>query len=285
MDTDLTWTDNICQPQLFELQFVANMLFYINDQFIDNQDIATVYNIPDTDKNTYLYPAGVARIYVEIDTDFPTNTFEIFNTDLTNVWICTFPPNILPKTFKDVIDENQNVDLNDMGCFSNDKDSSLSDIVNDIYPIPANNIADFTMHADVETNIVRFSFLIPEEVTRDTLYIHAQIEVELQEPIPRRRILLDVNTANQISHFGQQVGITHNNKPQPQPQPQLPINEPQPQPINIPNPSSTIYLSLKSPLVIVGCALLALILTFNVCFMCYINCYKNKRGKKGYEKV
>eukprot|EP01084_Bolivina_argentea_P109137 195061_1 len=52
-------------------------------------------------------------------------------------------------------------------------------------------------------------------------------------------------------------------------------------PINIPNPSSTIYLSLNSTWVIVGGGLLALILTFNICFMCYMNCYKNKRGKKG----
>ncbi len=70
-----------------------------------------------------------------------------------------------------------------MGCFNSAKDSSLSNIVNDIYPIPTNDIVNFQIHNEAESNIIQFSFLIPEEVTRDTLYIHAQIEVALQEPI------------------------------------------------------------------------------------------------------
>eukprot|EP00483_Globobulimina_turgida_P006210 UN06220 len=154
----------------------------------------------------FLYEVGVDRIYVEIRTDFPDNTLTIFNSELVNVWICTFPPgtNVPTSSSADA--------LTLMGCFNSARDDQIYPL--EIFPSTSgSDLVSFEIHSETMSNIVRFSFVVPDDVSRDRLYVHAQIEVDLQEVTSRRRVLLDlldVETANQITHFGGQVGVTRN---------------------------------------------------------------------------
>eukprot|EP00483_Globobulimina_turgida_P000056 UN00056 len=95
--------------------------------------------------------------------------------------------------------------------------------------------------------------------------------------------------SNQMQHFVDNIAVGHGrgNKPPPQ-QPfyQRP-NYQQPQQVNYPNygpaaaaPSSFV-VSLSSPWVIAIGGLLAVILVFNIVFMCYMNCRGRGRGIVG----
>eukprot|EP01084_Bolivina_argentea_P165840 288033_1 len=255
LSADLAWKDSICDPIIFKVEFSAEMLFYKDINFVDGTNVNT---------DSYLYEVGQDTIYVEIRTDFHDPTLTIFNAELNSVWICTFAPNIeVPTKF---------TDGQTMGCFNGQRDTDNDEYFYQIFPIPNEDFVNFQQHTDGFTNIVRFSFDVPQEVARDTLYIHAQIEVELQEEGRRRqRMLLDVNTANQIQHFGHEIGVINPNKNKPKPKqfPQQPVN-------NLPNPSSTPWM------IIIAGALLVIILLFGVCLMFYLKCCKSKDG---YSKV
>jgi len=126
---------------------------------------------------------------------------------------------------------------------------------------------------------VRFSFDVPAEVARDRLYVHAQIEVELQELSGRRRrMLLNAqSTSSQMKHFGDNVGIRHgqnnDNKHilidkhyKPSPNHHHPIYSP---------PKESVYYI--SPFVIALCALFGFVLIANIIFMVYTHCSKKHR--------
>ena len=160
---------------------------------------------------------------------------------------------------------------------------------------PTISLFDFAQHSVNKPNIVRFSFTVPNEVARDTLYVQAEIEVELVELSRRRRrrtrrMLLNPNpTANQLRLFVEPIGINHGQeRPQQYYPPQKPISKPY-QPISL--PSSFIINSLSPWIIAIG-GLLGLILTLNIIFMVYNNYCNNdrisfrRRGRKQrYSKV
>merc|ERR1712130_448692 len=53
---------------------------------------------------------------------------------------------------------------------------------------------------DKPPNVVRFSFLTPVSIVRDTLYIHAQITLSLVDS-RRRRLMEQEQHSDQIKHF------------------------------------------------------------------------------------
>merc|ERR1712203_368417 len=107
------------------------------------------------------------------------------------------------------------------------------------------------------------------------------------------------NIANQMRHFGDQIGINHGPEPR-EPindEPKVPNNYGSPQqiphsPLLNPNTNpSTFYLSLSPWIIAIG-VLLGVILICNIVFMCYINCCNDgERGtalfgrRKGYLSV
>ena len=287
LDTDLIWTDMICDPIIFTVQFVASMLFYISDNF-DNGPI----------DDNHLYQVGEDTIYVEITTTFPDDTLNVFNVELVQVHICTFDP-------LKIVSNDPN-DLTTFGCFG-DRDTVYDEHFFKIYDPNSSPIIeeyDFNVITEGISNVVRFSFTVPNEVARDTLYVQAELEVELQE-LTRRRILISSGsfepTSNQIESFVESVGINHGQKkPQPEPQlpqqyyPKEPVNPINPiNSINPINPVSTWTIDLSSPWLIGIGSILGLIFIFNIGFMCYINIFKSStesrvsfgKRKRGYKSV
>merc|ERR1712130_182428 len=108
-----------------------------------------------------------------------------------------------------------------------------------------------------------FSFVVPNKIQRDTLYVHAQVEITLVESGRRRRMILSAKTTNKISHFGQEIGIKTdtNNDYKPSP-PQQPHNNKVYEPIRA-QPQPTNVINLSSPIIVALGCLLAAILTAN----------------------
>lgn len=83
-------------------------------------------------------------------------------------------------------------DLSNLGCL----DESIIDEDGPYWIIQNYNeqfLHRATHHtvSDGTSNKVRFSFIVPDTIIRDTIYVHAQITLSLVES-PERRILLDV---------------------------------------------------------------------------------------------
>ena len=298
LNTDLTWVDNICKPKVFKVQFNAEMTFYKNASFIAEVS------------DDYLYQVGESTIYVEITTDYPDDTLDVFNVELVSVHICTFDPLDTPST--------DSSDLTTFGCFGN-RDDEFDTYFFQIYNEPSGlTDQDFALISESNTDKVRFSFTVPNEVARDRLYIQAQLEVQLQEGGRRRRMLLrgrgdrgrNSAMANQLNHFVGEISINHGQEqPKPYKEPQSPNNYPPQQPINnyppinnphpvspaAPTTPNTWTINLSSPYVLILGGLMAVILTFNIVFMCAANCRRGSsssrprvsfgRRKKGYSKV
>jgi len=327
LDTDLVWVDEVCDPIIFIIQFEAEMTFYTDATY--GTEIA----------DDHLYQVGEDYIYVQVNTSFPTDTFDVFNVSLVEVHICTFDPLLTVP--------NDPSDLSTFGCFNAQRDN-YDQYFYKIFDEDGSSVNNptFSIDSDIYTNAVRFSFQVPNEVARDTLYVQAELEVALQELGGRRRnrrVLLrgrgaggpkqggsngnnqgrpraEAETANQISNFVQTVGINHGQKiyyepkeepkQQPHEQPrQNPHDQPeyyppqQPiQPVNPVTPVSPVVpnagpatwtINLSSPWVMGIGGLLALVLSANILFMCYMNCCKGPSerpmvlfGKrKGYKKV
>merc|ERR1712176_1716598 len=269
LTSELVWKDEICDPLVFSVQFGAEILFYEDDTYIDGNNI---------DTSSHLYQVGEDEIFVEVRTDFPDDTFDVFNTEIMNVWICTFPPDIDPPTTSDGTENG----LTSIGCFNSQRDTEYDQF---FYHIFENGAALAQSHGYTEynqeiSNFARFSFIVPNEVARDRLYVHVQIMVDLQEPSSgrTRRVLLDVNNdqniANKMRHFGDSIGINYGQNSK-----AIKINEPEEpnyyDPNAVTNPS-TVYLSLSSPWIIAIGTLLGLVLIFNIIFMCHINCDREK---------
>jgi len=185
-----------------------------------------------------------------------------------------------------------------MGCFNSQRDVEYDQFFYHIYENGAVTAQShgYTDHEREinDYNFARFSFIVPTKVARDTLYVHAQIMVDLQDSSSgrTRRVLLDVdnvpNTMNQMRHFGDQIGINHGQKPNAMKNNEA--EEPNYYDPNALNYPSTVSLSLSSPWIIAIGTLLGLVLIFNIIFMCYINC-NGERGRvlferrKGYSSV
>ena len=304
LDTDLVWTDDICDPIIFTVQFVADMTFYVDPGYTTEAD------------DEHLYQVGEDYIYVEINTTFPDDTLDVFNVSLVNVRICTFDPLFTVPNDPD--------DIANFGCMNGARDD-YDKFFYKIYDQSPANVDNPTFSIDAEgyTNVVRFSFQVPHEVARDTLYVQAELEVALQELGGRRRTrrLLSIEqTANQMESFVGSTGINHGQKiyyqPREEPPKQQPRQNPpeqyyppqqpiQPvQPVNpvapvspvVPNvgpATGTWTINLSSPWVIALGGLLGLVLTFNIAFMTYTNCCRASRDRplvlfgkrKGYKKV
>eukprot|EP01084_Bolivina_argentea_P200679 343134_1 len=263
LKTPLTWHDDICDPQIFTVQFDASMYFYTDENY---------QNIAQTDT---LYQVGEDRIYVSVTATFPSNTLEIFNTELISVWICTFRPGFQ-------VPMNQN-DLTTMGCLNSERDTEKDKYFKKIYDKFGIEeiVNDHQFKLNIQesiTNIEQFSFIVPSQVERDTIYIHAQIEVELIQEGLRRRLLLNVeNTANQIQHFGYFVGVKYNNN----------NNK---KPIKLPEKPSPIVTTVPSSLgkVISFCIFIAMLLVL----ICIAFIFRNKSifnsvnvRRQGYKSV
>eukprot|EP01084_Bolivina_argentea_P181074 312767_1 len=188
LSSDLIWSDDICDEQVWIIEFEGIMNFYIDQLFTQTQ-------------NNYLYIIGEDRIYVEIIINYPSSTYSVFQSSLTNVWLCSIDPNINRNNNEELIFISQ--DLTNLGCL--DAENIDSD---GPYWIIQNYNQQFlhksTHHTVVDgsTNKIRFSFIVPDTIIRDTIYIHAQISLSLIENNNNnnnqidRRILLNINGKN-----------------------------------------------------------------------------------------
>merc|ERR1711933_258964 len=135
--------------------------------------------------------------------------------------------------------------LPSIGCFNSQRDTEYDQF---FYHIFENGAVLAQSHGYKEydqamSNFARFSFIVPNEVSRDRLYVHVQVMVDLQDSSSgrRRRVLLNVNNdqniANKMRHFGDQIGINHGENSKA-------IKEPMQYDSNAVNNPSTVYLSL-----------------------------------------
>ena len=306
LNTDLVWKDEICDPIIFTVQFDAEMTFYDNNTFSSPVG------------NDKLFQVGEDTIYVQVNVSFPSNTMDVFETELVQVHICTFDPLVDVET-----NYNDPDDLTNFGCFvsnANGRDTKYDKYFYQIYQSDPNDplnptvslydFADPTQYTENMENAVRFSFTVPRTVARDKLYVMAEIEVTLQES-RRRRVLLgrprgsrgrQSATANQMEHFIQPIGINYGqeiikqppnediprynepnnyNPPQQYYPPQQPAIPQQPYPVNPVSSPSSYTINLSSPWVIALGGLLGIVLTFNIVFMTYRNCCDNNNRSRG----
>eukprot|EP00488_Nonionellina_sp_1-RS-2012_P003371 TRINITY_DN713_c0_g1_i1.p1 TRINITY_DN713_c0_g1~~TRINITY_DN713_c0_g1_i1.p1 ORF type:complete len:173 (-),score=52.21 TRINITY_DN713_c0_g1_i1:189-707(-) len=152
-----------------------------------------------------LYQVGEDYVNVQITTNYPSDELSVFGVELENVWICTFDPLDISSVSLEVNPDNLG------GCFST---NPLPDAVdsNDyhthIYDLEkATLYEDFALGA-VTDNVINFKFLVPTKLVRDTLFIHAQIEVLLSsgQTIGRRLLMSAPKGVNQMDHFVNRIG-------------------------------------------------------------------------------
>eukprot|EP01084_Bolivina_argentea_P185057 319156_1 len=272
LEAKLTWKDEICDPKIFNIQFEATMGFYTSDAYKDINGIPDGDGIPDGE-GQHLFKVGEDEIYVEIDTDFASGNANVFDTKLTNVWICTFAPDyVVDYTFDAAAHTGGCWDANRDGCENVDQTTCDADTFENPYfyhiyqgqaqPTPISLEGFNEIDTVAENTILRFYFTLPHRIARDTLYVQAQVEVTLESGGTPRRVLLRImgggranKVANKMDHFIKGTGLTHDNyspknNPQPPQQPQEPINYPQPQPqAPLPEPS-TFVINLSSPWII-----------------------------------
>merc|ERR1712176_1073668 len=170
LTSELVWKDEICDPLVFSVQFGAEILFYEDDAYIDGDNV---------DTSSYLYQLGEDEVFVEVRTDFPDDTLDIFDTEIVNVWICTFPPDIDPPTTSDGTENG----LTAMGCFNSQRDAEYDEYFYHIYEDGTATAQShgYTDYGEAISNSVRFSFIVPSEVARDKLYVHVQVMVDLMD--------------------------------------------------------------------------------------------------------
>eukprot|EP01083_Nonionella_stella_P084379 233577_1 len=262
LSAGLEWTDTICDPEIFTVQFTAAMEFFQDD----------LYSLSASD---YLYQVGESTVYAKVTTEYPDNALDVFETELLNVWICTFDPLDPPDALDPALEEG--------GCFATKADDSK--FIEHVYDAgDGTALYDFAVDEDtsgvLESNEIQFQFDVPSTVARDTLYVHAQIEVSLAPD--RRRMIVDSfmkKEANQMEHFVDRIGVIaspqHEPKPQNQPhdvnyEPKAPPQTPVQQPWAI---------SLQTPWIIGIASVLGLLLTFNIVWMCYMKCVKRSGGR------
>ena len=193
LSTELTWIDEICDAQIWTVHFGGIMTFY------DSSDFSA-----DPVDTSHLYQVGEDRIFVQIEVEVPSGEYDVFEAKLINVWLCTTSP----STGEPELDINTGTG----GC--------LGDSVDDDGPYYIIENYDEVMlynasHHDEDDpdkppNVVRFSFVTPVSIVRDTLYIHAQLTLSLVDATRRRLAEASgniVETTDQIKHYVGEVSI------------------------------------------------------------------------------
>eukprot|EP00487_Bulimina_marginata_P003718 TRINITY_DN18970_c0_g1_i1.p1 TRINITY_DN18970_c0_g1~~TRINITY_DN18970_c0_g1_i1.p1 ORF type:complete len:182 (-),score=11.42 TRINITY_DN18970_c0_g1_i1:96-641(-) len=71
----------------------------------------------------FLYQVGESTVYTEIIADYPDDTADIFETDLVNVWLCTFSPEDAPVIANIDGAKLQEGETGAVGCFSPSRDA------------------------------------------------------------------------------------------------------------------------------------------------------------------
>ena len=185
---DIEFQDTICDPQIYLIQFDANIEFYVDDAFSIKQ------------QNDYRI--GIDRIYVSIVLNLGgSHNYDILQTELINVWLCTTEYN------NDILIVSQSGDNG--GCFAVDiidENQPYHIIQNKEINVDYQELAAIIYDNDPEINAneTRFSFIVPSDISRTNLYIHSQIKIQLieqDETETRRRLLTDDNVQDQIRHF------------------------------------------------------------------------------------
>eukprot|EP01083_Nonionella_stella_P084966 235284_1 len=187
----LEWTDQICDADIFVIQFDGVVTFYRDSRYDVLMGADDVYGI------------GKDRAFVQIELTIPSNTYHIFGVDLLNVWICTTDPIYEPLK---IINETYG------GCLSPEVDYRWPRHIiidredNDL--TPSGNVVLYTPFVN---GIMRFSFDVDTTILRSNLHVHAQVIIDLVSESSSRRMLLQIEnapfTASQMRHFNGFVGV------------------------------------------------------------------------------
>ena len=176
-----SFSDYICDINRWDIKYNAEMNIYRNDSFL----MAIADN--------YQFVVGQDRVFVEIainEFGGDNDNYTILNSQLLNVWLCTSDNQLS-------LNENN---ITNSGCFSSniDSDGPYHVIVN--YDEVLTNEARHEMKT--LNNLVRFSFIVPADITRDTLYIHAHIDLEFSNGnITNRRLLSSLSKDERKQHL------------------------------------------------------------------------------------
>ena len=204
MDVTSSFVDETCVPELYQVEFTGETIFYDDDAFLQ------VHNPANGD-----YLIGQDQIYVEVTANFPDdplgNQYDVFGIILDNVFVCTAPASA-------DLNNNLNQQSGQGGCLSSliDADGPYNIIINTVANAQyfAENIA-----GDGSTPYVRFSFLT-FDTARTTIYVHTQLTLVYNNGVRRRlevvssrRLLQDntlIDSSTQIRHFidSTQIGNT-----------------------------------------------------------------------------
>eukprot|EP01084_Bolivina_argentea_P213438 362498_1 len=196
--------DETCEPELYEIIFNGQMIFYDDEQF------SIIHNDQNGENN---YVIGQDIIYIQVETNIPDDgsgdNFRIFGVEINNVFVCTVDDNT---------DINSNLDQQNGngGCLSSNIDPDGP------YDIITNGLANSNYMAQIisstgDSNIVQFSFLT-FDVGRTVMYAHVQLTLILQNGNRRRLELSQVannqlkdnnyiDVSDQIRHFVDSTGI------------------------------------------------------------------------------
>eukprot|EP01083_Nonionella_stella_P126421 382646_1 len=253
LQASLTWKDEICDAKIFEVQFSATMQFY--------EDATWKTKVSDA----HLYEVGHDTVYVRVTTAYPSTQYDVFSTQLLNVWICTFDP-LTPPHHLSLIGTGD-FNATNVGCFSGHRDDNSDRFLEHIYDLEVGTtLQEFALdevRTDLSSNQIQFEFNVPKKVVRDALYIHAEIEVSLGSGRRRRMVSARATKeTNQMDHFVNKVGISSSPHRVHNPNPvydKHPIEEPQ-SPVSPPWTMSWIYMAM------VG--LVTVVFTVGIVFMC-----------------
>lgn len=183
LSADLSFSDNICDPEIWQIRFEGQINYYTDDKFDTIQE------------EDFEYIIGIDRVYVELVVNIPMNNYSIFQINIYNVWICTSSLDIEVNLNK--------ADIGNTGCFDSRVDGFGP------YHIIQNGDQALTANARHESsdqhNIARFSFIVPSSMNNDKIYLQIQAKISLIDAnineTTRRILLHSMNTATQIAHF------------------------------------------------------------------------------------
>ena len=188
LSAPLAFDDYICDDKVWSIVYNAEMKIYKNGTY------------------TSVTPNVVMaedRVFVEVivnDFNVNQNGYSVLNVILLNVWICT---------------SNMTLFMNETnpessGCLSSDVDQDGPYHIIVDYNRSLTN--DARHENETYNNIVRFSFIIPETIKRDELYIQTQISMEFSENVGIRRLLAtsddEKREATQMIYGSRSVTLT-----------------------------------------------------------------------------
>jgi len=194
LSTDFEWTDNVCDPLVFLIDFDANLTFWTNESFVDQLGSSEQYNLGE-------------QAYVQVVVGDPAD-FVPTGVSLDNAWICTTHPNNEPLSV--------NQDLGSGGCIGGSIDNGwpkhIIDEGEENDEVVTGNV---TIYTDaLPDNTVRFSFPVEFDVERTNLYVHVQASIDITPDARRRRLIdgrqllqTEANTVSNTAHFAGAVGI------------------------------------------------------------------------------